>query len=381
MADAAHNDHFPGTPPTERMKPAQVLDHQVDLVHWYGTRRGQFQAQVFLERGAVETVDGKIVGGGWDTTTDLAGALRSMLDLGETFYVTEDMETLIEHAARTMPSEKLNVAYDVPFDAGFVWLQRALYIRDLRGQINSVKAISWHRRVVDVGYAPPEIDDVIAIGDRKRRTEVAQKMLAKVPVREAMTVLIAFWSDGDDPNEAPDYLESKRAMIELGVNPPRLDLLHVMPWASGLPSYHPEGMIDADGNTIPPELVYAAAQGTASVQNFLRAFWIITRQKIATVKVETADRATRRRLERKGWPRREVSVVNLRRSERAAVDGGDESEPRHVNWSHRWLVSGHWRRQWCPSIKDHRNIYINPYVKGPEDRPFDPGDRVFQVKQ
>lgn len=40
------------------------------------------------------------------------------------------------------------------------------------------------------------------------------------------------------------------------------------------------------------------------------------------------------------------------------------------DWSHRWLVSGHWRNQWYPSEGVHRPIWIDAFVKGPSDAPL-----------
>jgi hypothetical protein len=41
-------------------------------------------------------------------------------------------------------------------------------------------------------------------------------------------------------------------------------------------------------------------------------------------------------------------------------------------YSHRWLVSGHFRNQWYPSEQTHKVIWIEPYVKGPEATPLVP---------
>jgi len=71
-----------------------------------------------------------------------------------------------------------------------------------------------------------------------------------------------------------------------------------------------------------------------------------------------------------------VRVVRLRRVHRP---DRDLDEPQAVDWSHRWMVSGHWRAQWYPSLNDHRLIYVNPYVKGPDDKPFVVKDVVFRV--
>lgn len=46
------------------------------------------------------------------------------------------------------------------------------------------------------------------------------------------------------------------------------------------------------------------------------------------------------------------------------------AEPGEIDYSHRWMVSGHWRNQWHPSVKRHRRRFIHPYIKGPEDKPL-----------
>ena len=47
---------------------------------------------------------------------------------------------------------------------------------------------------------------------------------------------------------------------------------------------------------------------------------------------------------------------------------------RHINWTHRWNVTGHWRH-----YKDGRKVWIGTYVKGPEDRPLVPSVRVYST--
>lgn len=38
---------------------------------------------------------------------------------------------------------------------------------------------------------------------------------------------------------------------------------------------------------------------------------------------------------------------------------------RHINWTHRWEVAGHWR-----TYQDGKRVWIASYVKGPEDKPL-----------
>jgi len=78
---------------------------------------------------------------------------------------------------------------------------------------------------------------------------------------------------------------------------------------------------------------------------------------------------------RSGWPARKPPEpfyavrVNPNSSfrDRAATYGR-----RHINWSHRWEVAGHWR-----TYQDGRRVWIASYVKGPEDKPFVPSVRVY----
>lgn len=81
---------------------------------------------------------------------------------------------------------------------------------------------------------------------------------------------------------------------------------------------------------------------------------------------EVANRAARKRLSRGRGTLPAVRVVRL--VERSTPTASDESRP--VDWSHRWMVRGHWRNQWYPKTRTHRPVYVLPYVKGPDDKPL-----------
>lgn len=90
------------------------------------------------------------------------------------------------------------------------------------------------------------------------------------------------------------------------------------------------------------------------------------------------DRPARRRLERAGWePNPVVRVIRLRR---VHTTPHEHHEPEDVAWACRWVVRGHWRQQWFPSVQQHRPLWIAPHVKGPEDKPMRaPRATVFAV--
>ena len=99
------------------------------------------------------------------------------------------------------------------------------------------------------------------------------------------------------------------------------------------------------------------------------------------VEVEPAPipRQARRALARRGEESPLVYVVKLRR----AVTKDAPATPEGVSdveWQCKWLVRGHWRKQWCPSKEQHEMRWIAPYIKGPEDKPFrEHGPLVYEV--
>lgn len=105
----------------------------------------------------------------------------------------------------------------------------------------------------------------------------------------------------------------------------------------------------------------------------LRATWLMMAQKLSATTREHVDRAERRRCAKLNLPQ-EVNVVRVRKREQLAADN---PEHRDIEWSHRWLVSGHWRQQPCgPGREDRRPTWIPGHVKGPDDKPLVIKDRV-----
>jgi hypothetical protein len=93
---------------------------------------------------------------------------------------------------------------------------------------------------------------------------------------------------------------------------------------------------------------------------------LLMQQTLAWVESQHPPRHMRRQASRMGLPAEPITVVKLRKLEHAPDPGAGEL----VAWTHRWLVSGHWRQQWYPSTMEHRPIWISPHVKGPEDKPL-----------
>lgn len=104
-----------------------------------------------------------------------------------------------------------------------------------------------------------------------------------------------------------------------------------------------------------------------------KALWALATQQISESSDERMDRKSARRLSRLGRESSTVKVVSLKRRESHHGDGTS------VDWTHRWVVNGHWRRQWLPSAQKHRQVFIASYVKGPDDKPLVLKRRVVKV--
>lgn len=106
---------------------------------------------------------------------------------------------------------------------------------------------------------------------------------------------------------------------------------------------------------------------------YLLATWHVQRQRLTTSRIVRPNRAALRRLARAGDATDPaVRVISLRTPDR----NGEAVRESH-EYQHQWIVRGHWRQQWYPSIADHRPVWIAPHIKGPDDAPLLGGEKVY----
>jgi hypothetical protein len=108
-----------------------------------------------------------------------------------------------------------------------------------------------------------------------------------------------------------------------------------------------------------------------------RSFFAFVNQRLITTSREVAERSGRRRAEAAGLEVRPVLVVRLRRTQSRATSEALEGAR---DWTCRWWVGGHWRRQPCGEYRlERRPTWIGPYIKGPAHRPIRAARRLFAV--
>lgn len=128
-----------------------------------------------------------------------------------------------------------------------------------------------------------------------------------------------------------------------------------------------------------PQQVSAAISTMPEEQNeqFVRivcTLWLLLQQKIAVRRPGIVDRAVRRRLLRDRIS--DIPLYTVIELRRPLTQSGEEARGDPIEWTHRWIVDGHWRDQWHPSNSTHVPTWIAPYVKGPDDKPLVVKDRI-----
>jgi hypothetical protein len=157
------------------------------------------------------------------------------------------------------------------------------------------------------------------------------------------------------------------------INPPDLTPAQQEQWRALIPtrlvatggSEWPEGCLTSDFSTL-------AADGAVMTSSMLEdrrvmaAFWQLCEQRVTVETQDPGDRHVRRRAERAGMKLNPVRVITLRKASRPV-----EPEGTVIDWTHRWVVGGHWRQQpWGPRRELRRAQWIQPFVKGPADKPL-----------
>jgi hypothetical protein len=99
---------------------------------------------------------------------------------------------------------------------------------------------------------------------------------------------------------------------------------------------------------------------------FWRVMQKLMAERIVLKEQRQPGRPARREVARFKYPPPVLRVIELRRptSRRPREEDGRDAP----EWSHRWIVRGHWRNQACgPGHSQRRQKWIAMYEKGPED--------------
>lgn len=348
-------------PPTEQLQitPTDVAALRRELADWYGSHQGrQFYHQAIL----MGSQPIRPAGPAAQVAQQLAAAEARRLTDADLWFIDSDLCALTSAAFPTMPPF-VPRPHDLPSRSGFAVFAEPIAVysgEEVRGNefVDQLTAAGdgGFRETSDRLHAEPVSIIAVSWGPLPRTTVASWR---------AGGVWMSFFTRSNIDAAGLDEDTRRRARALLP--PLTVDNEAVFAW-------------QPDGEDPAPYRLHGGPgqDGTASWGRLVLAtFQLAAQANLAEQEQERTPRPERRRTERAGMPARDVRVVRLRRSVAAARDA--EAGPGDAGgreWRHRWIVRGHWRQHWYPSIADRRPLWIAPYLKGPDDAPLLGGDKV-----
>jgi hypothetical protein len=268
---------------------------------------------------------------------------------GEPYVLAPVMTAVVAAAADALDLTGDVLSSDLaPADYGVVFLPQPVYLRNPRGQVVGVGAITWAKM--------------------SRRSD------------DSAAWLVCGWADRADPHD-PSAAETRAMLagapqLAARFGPYLLGQLGFLPIGTPVNGRgQPRRVADpADQEWQPaPDGRYCIAdtRPIPAVCSLLYAFWRIQAQPLATVARPPLDRAARRRAERASI-RHDTRIVMLRRTSPLTPEPAGEAKWHyHV----RFVVRGHWRNLTDRDGNPYR-IWIHAHIKGPDGAPLLGGEKV-----
>lgn len=320
-----------------------------------------------------------------NVATTISGTLAAQLPAAELFYVSDDMTELAGHAATTLTDYRLHPE-DLPAQVGFMVYAHppvAGTAIDDRDGITAVSwgpgrgglwvhtwatpAPAWATGAARIGRALAEQphDQVLARAIRGSQQPPLEPDAGAPTTEQAGDLFAAGLLPNLRRAPIPPSFLPAHGYYWRGVTP--MEFTDMQGWPGYLPS-NGEGM-DADAKI--------------ALERTILATWLLMGQTLVRSEQLTAPRAARRRIARED-PHLDPTVryIDLRRARTEPSDHTtDEDRTSTREYRHRWIVRGHWRNQFYPSRNDHRPIWIDPHLAGPEDKPLLGGERVNVLRR
>jgi hypothetical protein len=348
------------------MKPTDALDIQAYFKGKCGDKRWQDLLQTYVEISVGKKYLYKEEE--WEKSDHkkaIGVYAKDILEVGtgaDCFFVKDEMSDLVSFASSKLDeTDEIDINL-VPTDKGFAYFEKPLLLQDVRGREMLINLILWKKVFGEDG----KLGISISLWNDSYKTpdEVAKAILG---TPDDVTRLLGrfHWISCKSI-----FQHEKLGKEEVLANEKDLTSIRGLTFREG----GKELLSDEEWEHYKATKLTPATNSTRLVW----AYFLIMSQTLTEVSKQKAEnRAQRKRIERENLPS-EVLVIQFRKTRYTSAEGGEE---RNVNWSHRWIVGGHWR--WQP-YKDpvsggeiKKRIWISPYVKGPDDKPLKTKERVY----
>jgi hypothetical protein len=274
------------------------------------------------------------------------GVVRSVtahtLMRADPIYVSDDVMGLWEYASESFQIEKLNRT-DLVVPCGFALLPRPFEYHDIYGKMVKYRAIGW-----------------LPISQRETFDwdEGAEGQGVWITLLSNVNDVDDYWQEESLAGNGDGH---GRTLHEIALE--RGEEWHLMHGASMLFDIDLAKDVEDHSTGTPTPVPEDKRRQAVSMYAHLQCLWRLMSQLVMTP--EPLPRQARRQRQRANRIDT-VTVLKLRRYKHK----NDHEGEADVHWTHRFIVRGHWRNQWYPSDKTHRQIWVAPYVKGDPDLPL-----------
>lgn len=336
-----------------------ALDAQMALWRWYRTPVGK----MYMADSAAANIN-------FPTLHETRAQLRDMyyseserLINCDPIFVSAEMCDVIEVASESFAPEKL-LETDIITPRGFLFFEKPFLVPDRFESPTTIAGASWSRFFRASGEQQVrELNERFMSAYDEGNYDLARLAQLEAEAVDEYGVVpfgISLTIYADTAFEYSQHGNHSEKMREAYGGAawqtfPRLVPLHLTPWYFGM---------SFDGNEWDE---VGKPTGAIWWWRILQSTFRLMQQRIAVKHFERPERQARHEAKRVGMrPDTEVVVVRLRREK------GEPAEPtgESANYSHRFIVGGHWRNQPYESLGIYRQIWIAPYVKGPKDKPL-----------
>lgn len=248
----------------------------------------------------------------------------------ETFFVSKDMTELVLAGSEVMDKTDIADPTLVPSPHGFCYFEKGVPLTDVRGKQMIVNAMLWVK-VSDDFYRVHLMNDSYREPD-----EIAQEVSAEILTPSIMKIY-GRWG----------YIGVVNYQGQIG------------PLEFDTSEYRT--LLEEEGDS-------DFAEVSDNPRPIVHSLFLMLNQTIVDVSQEEADRKLARRMKFMKLPTM-VTVIQLRRKKYQKKHEGETA----VEWSHRWHVRGFWRWQWYKNEEKEwtkKRIWIDPQIRGPEDKPL-----------
>lgn len=336
---------------TEPMKAKDMLDMRHDLQIRLLNRNVRDAMADLISMGSSGTVPD-------NEAWNIVDATLLTIERAENFFVNADMCEMIAHAATAFDETDKADTTLPPVDNGFVYFESPMVLRDIRGSEIKVNAMLWRRTPMRQGRNLVDGFMCHMWNDQERTPDSIAMLRSSGEVTDMFGHKIdqGAMDKFDRENGRWGYIGITSYIDGQDIGPEQIEASEEIAEA-----YHNNGV--------------AAVVPYTNVSRFFHAFWLMMQQPLAeAVLAEKPDRATKRRMAAANLPS-DVTIIQFRRRESSKSEG----PAKKVDWSHRWLVRGHWRWQWYKDehkVSFQRRIWIPPCIKGPDDKDFIPKQKI-----